>query len=83
MSNAGFSCREGSKVIGISKSSVQRAIKPLEETGNFYDRRRSGGPKKLNDRNIRMLKRFTENNSRYSLRETTNKINNSLKKSSV
>ena len=34
----------------------------------------SDGPKKLNDRNIRMVKRLTENNDRYSSRKTTNKI---------
>ena len=74
--NCGFSCRE---VIGISKLSVQRAIKRFEETGDFHHRRRSGRSKKLNDRNIRMLKRLTENNNRYSSHETTNKLNNSLK----
>ena len=79
MSNAGFSCREASKAIGIFKLSTQRAIKRSEETGGFHDRRRGGRPKKLNDRNIYMLKRVTENNGRYSLHETTNKLNNSLK----
>ena len=72
-SNGGFSCREASKVIGISKSSVQRATKRFKETSDFRDGRRSGRPKKLNDRNIRMLKRLTKNNGRYSSRETTNK----------
>ena len=37
LSNAGFSCREASKVAGISKSPVERAIKRLEETGDFHD----------------------------------------------
>ena len=77
-SNVGFSCREA-KVIGISKSSVQCAIKRFEETGGFHDRRRSGRAKKLNNGNIRMLKHLTENNGRYSPRGTTNKLNNSLK----
>ncbi|CAF4419320.1 unnamed protein product, partial [Rotaria magnacalcarata] len=67
LSNAGLSCREASKIIGISKSSVQRAIKRFEETGAFHDR------------NVRMLKRLTENDGRYSSREITNKLNNSLK----
>ena len=35
LNNVGFSCRE---VIGISKSSVQHAIKHFEETGHFHDR---------------------------------------------
>ena len=77
--NAGFSCREAGKVIGISKSAVQRAIKRFEETGDFHDRRRSSRPKTLNDRNIRMLKRLTENNGRYPSTETNNKLNNLLK----
>ena len=46
LSNAGFSCRE---VIGISISSIQRAMKRFEETDDFHDRRRSGRPPKLND----------------------------------
>ena len=79
LSNAGFSCREASKVIRISEVSVQRAIKRFEETGGFHNRRRSGRSKKWNDRNIYMLKRVTENNGRYSSRETTDKLNNSLK----
>ena len=54
LSNAGFSCREASKVIGVSKSSAQRAIKRFEETGVFHDRQLSGRTKKPNDRNIRM-----------------------------
>ena len=78
-SNASFSCREASKVSGISKSSVQRTIKRVEETSDSHDRRRSDRPKKLSDRNIRMLKCLTENNGRYSSRETTNELNNSLK----
>ena len=79
LTNAGFSCSEANKIIGISKSSVQRAIKHFEETSDFHDRRRSGRPKTLNDRNIYVLKRLTESNGRYSLREITNKLNNSLK----
>ena len=63
LSTAGLFCLEVRKVIGISKLSVQRAIKRFEEIG---DRRRSGKLEKLNDRNIRMLKRLIENNGRYS-----------------
>ena len=79
LSNAGLSCRKTSQFTGISKSSVQCAIKRFEEKGDFHDRRRSGRSKKLNDRNIRMLKRLTENDDHYSSHETTNKLNNSLK----
>ena len=67
------------KLIGSSKSSFQRIIKRFEETSDFHDWRRSDRPKRLNDRNIRMLKRLTENNARYSSYETANKLNNSLK----
>ncbi|CAF1125075.1 unnamed protein product [Rotaria magnacalcarata] len=63
LSDAGLSCREASN----------------PETGAFHDRRRSGRPKKLNDRNVCMLKRLTENDGRYSSRERTSKLNNSLK----
>ncbi|CAF1170443.1 unnamed protein product [Rotaria sordida] len=50
-----ISCREISTIIGISKSSVQRALKRYEETGEFQDRPCAGRPKKLNERNIRIL----------------------------
>ena len=66
LGNAGLSCREASQFTGISKSSVQHAIKHFEETGDFHDRRRSGRSKKLNDRNICMLKRLTENYDHHS-----------------
>ena len=46
LNNAGFSCREASRVIGISKTSVQRAIECFEETGDLHGRRHSGRPKK-------------------------------------
>ena len=68
--NAGMICRKISTIVGISKSSVQRALKRFEERGDFYDRPRSGRLKKLNDRNVRMLKRLTQNEGRYSSRET-------------
>ena len=42
LSNAGFSCHEATKVIAISKSSVQCAIKRFEETGDFHHRQCSG-----------------------------------------
>ncbi|CAF4059967.1 unnamed protein product [Rotaria sordida] len=50
-----ISCREISTIIGISKSSVQRALKRYEETGEFQDRPCAGRPKKLNERNIREI----------------------------
>ena len=81
LANTGVSCRKASKIIRTSKSSVRRAVERFEETGDFYDRRRSGRLKKLTDRNIRMLNRLTKNNGRYSSRETTNKLNNLLKNS--
>jgi len=78
LSKVGMTCREISNIVGISKSSVQRALKRYEETGGFQDRRHTGRPKKLNDRNIRMLKRIVQNDGRYSARETTIRLNNTL-----
>jgi transposase len=77
--NAGMTFEKISTIVGISKSSVHRALERFEERGDFHDRRRSGRPKKLNNRNIRMLKRLTENEGRYSSRETRIRLNNSLK----
>jgi transposase len=79
LSNAGFTCRDASKIVGISMSSVQRALARFEETGDYHDRPCSGRPKKLNDRNVRLLKRLIQNDGRYSSRETTIRLNNSLR----
>ena len=67
---------------GISKTSVQRALETFEETGGFRDRSRSGRPKKLNERNVRMLKHLAkDDDSRNSARELMVKLNESLEKS--
>ncbi|CAM4747523.1 unnamed protein product [Rotaria magnacalcarata] len=76
--NAGMTCREISTIVGIFKSSVQRALKRFEERGDIYDRPRSGRPKKLNDRSVRMLQRLTQNEGRYSSHEICIRLNNSF-----
>ncbi|CAF2778598.1 unnamed protein product [Rotaria sp. Silwood2] len=79
MSKVGMTCRKISTILGISKSSVQRALKRYEETGDFRDRRRTGIPKTLNNRNIRMLKHLIQNDGRhYSARKTTFRFINTL-----
>ncbi|CAF0805131.1 unnamed protein product [Rotaria sordida] len=56
----------------------QRALKRYEETGEFQDRPRAGRPKKLNERNIRMLKRLVQKGERYSVGEIAIKLNDTL-----
>ncbi|CAF1079872.1 unnamed protein product [Rotaria sp. Silwood1] len=68
LSKVGMTCLEISTIVNIPKSSVQRALKSLEETGNFHDRRRSGRPQKLNDRYVLMLNCLTRNDGRYPKR---------------
>ena len=66
---------------GISRTSVQRALERFEETDGFRDRSRSGRPKKLNERNVRMLKHLAkEDDKRNSARELMVKLNESLDK---
>ncbi|CAF3067452.1 unnamed protein product, partial [Rotaria sp. Silwood2] len=67
--------------VGISKTSVQRALEIFEEIGGFRDRSRSGRPKKLNERNVRMLKPLAkDDDNRSSARELMVKLNESLDK---
>ena len=66
---------------GISRTSIQRALERFEETGDFRDRSRSGRPKKLNERNVRMLKHLAkDDDNRNSARELMVKLNESLDK---
>ncbi|CAF4154283.1 unnamed protein product, partial [Rotaria sp. Silwood2] len=78
LSKVNMSCRTISTFVGISKSSVQRALKRYEETGEFQDRPRAGRPKKLNERNMRMLKHLVQKGERYSGGEITIKLNDTL-----
>ena len=65
----------------ISRTSVQRALERFEETGDFRDRSRSGRPKKLNERNVRMLKHLAkDDDNRSSACELMMKLNESLDK---
>ena len=77
LSKTHMTCREMTTFVDMSKSSVHRALKRFEELGDFHDRRCSGRPKKLNNRNIRMLRRLVQDN-RYSAREITIRLNNQL-----
>ena len=65
----------------ISRSSIQRALERLEETGDFRDRSHSGRLEKLNEGNVRMLKNLgKDDDNRNSARELVVKLNESLDK---
>lgn len=67
--------------IGVSRASVQRALERFDETCGFQDCSRPGRPKKLNDRNVRMLKHLVQDDdNRSSARELMIKLNESLEK---
>lgn len=77
----GMSYRAIGANVGISRASVQRALERFKKTGGFQDRRRGGRPKKLNERNIRMLKHLiSDDDNRSSARELMLKLNESLEK---
>ena len=67
--------------IGVSRASIQRALERFEKTGGFQDRSRCGRPKKLNQKNVRMLKHLDKDDENgSSALEITIKWNESLKK---
>ena len=74
----GMSYRDIAALVGTSKSSAERGVKSFEATGDFHDRRRSGRPKKLNDRSLRLLKHLVQQGERYSARDLANSLNSSL-----
>lgn len=72
----GMTYRQIGEQVGLSRSSVQRALERFQATGGFQDRPRSGRPKKLNERNVRMLKHLVkDDDSRSSAREVMLKLN--------
>ncbi|CAF4060051.1 unnamed protein product, partial [Rotaria sp. Silwood1] len=79
LGKAGMTYRIISTIVNMSKSSVQRAVKHFEEKSDFYDRRGSDRPKKLNDRNVRMFKHLVQTGHRYSAREIMLKLKISIK----
>ncbi|CAF4957996.1 unnamed protein product [Rotaria sp. Silwood1] len=79
LGKAGMTYRKISTIVNMSKSSVQRAVKHFEEKSDFYDRRGSDRPKKLNDRNVRMFKHLVQTGHRYSAREIMLKLKTSIK----
>ncbi|CAF3323878.1 unnamed protein product [Rotaria sp. Silwood2] len=77
----GMSYRTIGTNLGISRSSVQRALERFEEIGGFQDRHRSGRPKRLNKRQIHMLKHLIHNDdNRNSIHEIMKRLNESLEK---
>ena len=77
----GMTYRAIGENIGISRASVQRALERFEETGGFQDRPRRGRPKKLNQRDVRMLKHLAkQDDNRSSAPEIMLKINETLEK---
>lgn len=79
---AGMSYRAIAANVGVSRAPVQRTLKRYDETSDFQDHPRSGRPKKLNDRNIRMLKHLVQDeDNRSSPRELMIQLNESLEKS--
>ena len=64
----------------VSRCCVQNAIKKFEELGVHGDRKRSGRPRKLSDRDVRHLKRLVKGDARLSAAKITSDLNNSLPK---
>ena len=65
----GLSCREIARRVGISKSSVDRAVQLMKETGQYSSRKRSGRPRVTTSRDDSAIKRAVTKNPFISSEE--------------
>ena len=77
---AGLKQVEISQQLGVSRCCVQNAIKRFEDTGSYGDKMRFGRPHKINERDIRHLKRLVKGEARLSASKITSDLNDSLPK---
>lgn len=70
----GLSCREIASRVGISKSSVDRAVKLLKETGQYDSRKRSGRPTVTTKREDSAIKRVVKKNPFISSADIKNEL---------
>ena len=68
------------KQLNISKTCVFNAVKKHKETGEFVDEKRSGRPRKLDQRDQRHLKRLDKGENKLSVSKITKDLNQSLPK---
>lgn len=77
----GMSYRSIGTILGISRSSVHRALERFHDTGGFQDRHRSGRPRKVNEEKLSILRHLAEDSSvRISIHEMMIRLNESLEK---
>jgi transposase len=58
----GLSCREIAHRVGVSKSSVDRAIQLVKKTGQYTSRKRSGRPRVTTKREDSLIRRVVQRN---------------------
>ena len=73
-----ISMDEVAKQLNISKICVFNAVKKHKETGKFVDKKRSGRPRKLGERDQRHLKRLDKSENRLLVSKITKDLNQSL-----
>ena len=78
--NAGYNQVDISKQLTVSRCCVQNAIKKYKKFGRYDDSKRSGRPKKIDERSIRHLKRLVNGDSRLCAKKITSDLNNTLPK---
>lgn len=64
--------------LNISKCCVFNAIQKYKKTGEYVDKKRSGRPKRLDERDQRYLKRLVKGENRLSVSKITRDLNQSL-----
>ncbi|CAF4418049.1 unnamed protein product, partial [Rotaria magnacalcarata] len=76
--NISMSTDEVAKQLNISKCCVFNAIKKHSETDEYVDKKHSGRPKKLGEREQRYLKRLVKGENRLSVSKITSDLNQSI-----
>ena len=71
----GFSQRSIAKYIGKSNSTVSRVITKYKESGSLENKKRSGRPSKISDRDNRKLSRIVTSDRGQTLADITSAFN--------
>ena len=74
----GVKQRRIAEILGVSPSGVSKFLKRFNQRESCENERRSGRPRKTDDRGGRKILRCVKTNRRQSLTEITKKVNNVL-----
>ena len=78
--DVGYNQVQISKQLNISRYCVQNAINKYEHLGTYDESKRSGRPRKLDERSFQHLKRLVKGSARLSATKIASELNASLPK---